>query len=225
MIERVKIPSELNNTGVSKTHQLTSRRFHQVLNETIELSSIPAQNNREMCLTTPMGDTKGFDEMMKIVFKHEGSRVVKDDGGRETSKFGILQSTAREFGYSGDIANLTKSEATQIYKKLWDKSGAGSLPYPLSLVHFDTYINSPSAAKRILKQSEGDVDKYLNLRENRFRRLAELKPERFSKYLKGWLNRIENLRTVVKEFRDSQYLALDFNTKNQPLGKTNIGLF
>lgn len=217
MIDKINTLNEQSGAAsVSKTNPLSKRKFHQVLNETIDISSLAPQYNSKTPSITPVNTTsKGFDEMMSIVFKHEGSKLVKDDGGRETSKFGILQGTAKAFGYTGDIANLTKGEAVEIYKKLWDKSGAGALPYPLSLVHFDTYINSPSASRRILKQADGDVDKYLTLREERFKKLAELRPERFSKYLKGWLNRVENLRTLVKEYRESQYLALESNTNSQ----------
>lgn len=140
-----------------------------------------------------------FDGIMKIVFKHEGSRYVSKDGGRESSKFGILQSTARQYGYTGDIKNITQDEAKSIYRKLWDKSGADKLPYELSLVHFDSYINSPASAKKFLEQSGGNVDNYLKLRESRYQRLAEIRPERFSRYLKGWMNRIASLRGAITE--------------------------
>ncbi|MCX8027266.1 MAG: hypothetical protein N3A62_05365 [Thermodesulfovibrionales bacterium] len=224
MIDKTKSVTEPTNYN-TPTHRVLKGKFHQILNETMDGLVTSSQSSQILsCPSVVENNKRGFDEMMKVVFKHEGSKVVKDDGGRETSKFGILQSTARQFGYSGDIANLSKDEAIQIYKKLWDKSGAGSLPYPLSLVHFDTYINSPSAARKMLIQSEGDVDKYLNLRETRFKRLAELRPERFSKYLKGWLNRVDNLRTLVKQYKDSQPLAFDTTSINQMMGTKDFRL-
>jgi len=141
-----------------------------------------------------------FSRVMKIVMKHEGTSYVHKDGGRESSRMGILQSTAREYGYTGDIKNISKADAEAIYRKMWEKSGAAKLPYPLSVVHFDTYVNSPAAARRILKQAGGDVDTYLNLRERRFVRLAEIRPGRYGKYLKGWINRVNNLRTVAAQY-------------------------
>ncbi len=141
----------------------------------------------------------GFHDIIKVVMKHEGTAYVRKDGGRESSKMGILQSTAREYGYKGDIRNLTKSQAEAIYQKMWERSGAAKLPYPLSVVHFDTYVNSPAAANKILKKSGGDIDTYLNMREDRFIRLASARPERYGKYLNGWMNRIESLRTVVAQ--------------------------
>jgi lysozyme family protein len=142
----------------------------------------------------------GFKDIVKVVMKHEGTAYVRMDGGKESSKMGILQSTATEYGYRGDIKNISKADAEAIYRKIWDKSGAANLPYPLSVVHFDTYVNSPSAARKILKQSGGDIDTYLKMREDRFIRLASARPERYGKYLNGWINRVNSLRSVVTEY-------------------------
>jgi lysozyme family protein len=143
-----------------------------------------------------------FKKGLAFVLEKEGVKHVREDGGRESSKYGILQSTAREYGYKGNIKDITQTEAEAIYMKLWEKSDAGSLPYPLSTVHFDTYINSPYAAEKILAKSKGNSDVYLQLREQRYARLAEIKPEQFGKYLNGWNNRIRNLRTMVAQYRN-----------------------
>lgn len=145
-----------------------------------------------------------FKEIVKVVMKHEGSSYVKKDGMRESSKMGILQSTANEFGYKGDVKDLTRADAEAIYKKIWDRSGAAKLPYPLSLVHFDTYVNSPAAARKILKKSEGNVDTYLEMRGQRFQRLAQKRPARFGRYLKGWMARVNHLRQITTEYAQVQ---------------------
>ena len=143
------------------------------------------------------GDNSRFKEILATVLKHEGSAYVHNDGSAESSKFGILQSTAREHGYKGNIKNITRVDAEAIYKKIWDKSGAASLPYPLSLVHFDTYVNSPAAATKLLKKSAGNTDAYLSMRAHRYTRLAELRPAQYGKYLKGWINRVADLRNII----------------------------
>ncbi|MBZ0156196.1 MAG: hypothetical protein K8I29_08315 [Alphaproteobacteria bacterium] len=143
------------------------------------------------------GEDTRFRESLAVVLKHEGSAYVRRDGGRESSRFGILQSTAREYGYRGEVRHLTRAEAESIYRKIWDKSGAASLPPPLSMVHFDTYVNSPAAARKLLDRSGGDVNAYLGLRAQRYRRLAELRPQRYARYLKGWMNRIASLRDLA----------------------------
>ncbi len=78
--------------------------------------------------------------------------MCSETAARESSRFGILQSTAKEYGYKGNIRNITRADAEAIYKKIWDKSGAASLSYPLSLVHFDTYVNSPAAASKAVEK-------------------------------------------------------------------------
>ena len=145
-----------------------------------------------------------FKNIFKMVMKHEGTAYVRLDGGRESSKMGILQSTAKQYGYTGDIKNITKAQAEAIYKKLWDKSGAANLPYPLSAIHFDTYVNSPAAARKLLKQSGGDIDTYLQMREQRYFHLATMRPQIYGKYLNGWMNRVNDLKMVAAEYSKTQ---------------------
>ncbi len=143
-----------------------------------------------------------FRKCLDFVLQKEGSRLVKEDGERGASRYGILQSTARAFGYKGSIRNITREQVEGIYRRIWQNSGASSLPYPLCVVHFDTYVNSPAAAKKILQRSQGDIDTYLGMREKRYVKLASAKPQVYAKYLKGWKNRINSLRTVVAQCED-----------------------
>jgi lysozyme family protein len=186
---------DLSRKTGKNVHMQSSRpSFEEVLTKNLYKSpSVLPLNN-----VIPKSDAK-FQEGLKFVLEREGSKHVREDGGRESSKYGILQSTAREHGYKGDIKDLTKVDAEVIYRKLWEKSGAESLPFPLSTVHFDTYVNSPSASEKILAKSQGNTDVYLRLREQRYARLAEIRPEQYGKYLKGWNNRINNLRSMVAQ--------------------------
>ena len=136
-------------------------------------------------------------QVIRFVLKQEGKAYVALDGGKESSKYGVLRATARGYGYEGNIKNLTQDDAEAIYEKMWKESGAGKLPRSLAIVHFDTYINSPAAARRMLKASGGDTETYLDLRAQRYARLAARRPERFGKYEKGWMNRVEHLRSMV----------------------------
>ena len=167
---------------------------------TMPATTLPASS----ASTTGESSGSDFKDILKVVMKHEGTAYVKMDGGRESSKMGILQSTARQYGYTGDVKNITKAQAESIYKKIWGKSGAANLPYPLSAIHFDTYVNSPAAAGKLLKQSGGDVDTYLHMREQRYIHLATLRPQRYGKYLNGWMNRISDLRMVAAEYAKTQ---------------------
>jgi lysozyme family protein len=199
----------LEQTPRPSADRPSKKNFQQILSESLKdnttasagpsaLEGAPIRGLPQHCVPGPSeGD---YERIINIVFGHEGKSLVKNDGDTgESSKFGILESTARQYGYKGEMGKLTRQDAEAIYKKLWEKSGAANLPYPLSLVHFDTYVNSPAAARRILEKSQGDVDAYLSLRQQRYKRLAELRPERFARYLKGWNNRIENLRALVTQ--------------------------
>ncbi|MBF0560364.1 MAG: hypothetical protein HQL08_16480, partial [Nitrospirae bacterium] len=94
---------------------------------------------------------------------------------------------------------------------------SASLPYPLSLVHFDTYVNSPAAAVKLLKKSGGNTGAYLSMRAQRYTRLAELRPERYAKYLKGWMNRVADLRNIASA--NSVLNSFAFNSVD-PSGNT-----
>ncbi len=142
-------------------------------------------------------DNQKMKKVLEVVFEHEGATHVKRDAGEESSRFGILQRTAEKYGYRGDVKDMTREQAEQVYKKIWAESGADELPPSLAMVHFDTYVNSPTAAKRFLRQSGGDTGVYLRMRSQRYMRLSNANPAKYGKYMKGWMNRIKNLKHLV----------------------------
>lgn len=172
-----------------------------IFNPSIPMPTKPVSESPSKAEASSIFD---FKDILNVVMRHEGTAYVKMDGDKEPSKMGILQSTAKQYGYTGDIKHITGAQAEVIYKKIWDKSGAASLPYPLSVIHFDTFVNSPSAARRILKQCGGDIDAYLHLRELRYVKLASTRPQIYGKYLKGWMNRINDLRMVAAEYSKTE---------------------
>ncbi len=145
------------------------------------------------------GGDSAMKEALRFVLEHEGSGYVASDAGKESSKYGILQTTAARCGYNGDVRHMSRTEAEAIYRKIWEESGSRNLPSGLALVHFDTYMNSPQAAKKMLQSSGGDINTYLRLRTQRYARLSALKPARYAQYMKGWMNRIHDLRTTVAQ--------------------------
>jgi hypothetical protein len=138
-------------------------------------------------------------EALRFVLEHEGSGYVQSDGGKESSRYGVLQATAVRYGYSGDVRRMSQPEAEAIYRTIWEESGARDLPPGLALVHFDTYMNSPQAARKMLQSSGGDVNAYLQLRTQRYARLSKMKPTRYAQYMKGWMKRIQDLRTAAEQ--------------------------
>ena len=94
---------------------------------------------------------KTFEEIIEVVLHHEGGYVndPKDPGGE--TNFGI----AKRSNPDVDIKNLTKAEATLIYKtEYWDKNKVESLPEELWHIYFDMCINQGRGrAVKILQQA------------------------------------------------------------------------
>lgn len=110
------------------------------------------------------------------------------------TKFGIDAAS-----YHGDPSNLTKETATDEYiRSYWNKFNCDSLDGKLKYAFMDVCVNSgPGRAQQFLKQSGGDVDKFLDLRDQFYKNLADKRPAS-KKYLSGWLNRNSDLRQWIK---------------------------
>jgi hypothetical protein len=162
-------------------------------------SARAAQNSPNASARPDALPAAGGDAMkaaLRFVLDHEGKAYVAVDGG-ESSRYGIRQSTAERLGYQGSVRNMTQAQAEEIYSKLWAESGAQALPPRLAVVHFDTYMNSPAAARKILRTSGGDAGAYLQMRSARYARLGRMRPDRYGRYMKGWMNRIHDLQAMA----------------------------
>ena len=160
-----------------------------------------------------------FDKIFEYILMVEGgySNDKADKGGK--TKYGIIEVEARKYGYQGDMKNLTKEIAEDIYKnkyylsnnldKIKDKRVALSIA--------DWTINSGSwglkKAQRVVNILKGDilvVDGRIG--EKSIEAINSINPEMFltqyhdlqrkfyhaivnsnssqSVFLKGWLNRV-----------------------------------
>lgn len=134
--------------------------------------------------------TGNFNRSIAFVLKWEGGYVndPRDPGGE--TKYGI----SKKAYPSLDIKALTEDAAREIYRKdYWDKAGCGALEWPLCLVHFDTAVNMGNGRAADFKDRALDWVDYLFLRIEHYAKLN--KPE----YLRGWLNRVIDLRKAAKE--------------------------
>jgi len=206
--------AEKRKHDLSRLSQSNAMDFQNLLKENLAKMNTLPQNNIRKDVYNPaifnqifeqnVDKDNCFEMAYDFVLKQEGERFVQRDGIKnESSKYGILQSTAKDFGYKGDIRHMTREQAKIIYKKIWDKSGAAKLSYPLSIIYFDTYVNSPVMAKKLLEKSGGDIVKFLDMREQRYIRLSKIRPDIFGLYLKGWKKRIDNLRAMIIDYERS----------------------
>jgi hypothetical protein len=94
-----------------------------------------------------------------------------------------------------DIVNLTKERALFLYKRdYWEPSGAGKLPWPLALLHFDSYVQNPGSAMKFLNASGGNPALYL---AERIRWYTNL--DTWEYHGKGWMRRCATMLEEVGE--------------------------
>ena len=92
-----------------------------------------------------------FKDIIEVVLHHEGGYVndPKDPGGE--TNFGIAKRSHPDV----DIKNLTKGDATKIYKEYyWDKNKVENLPENLRHIYFDMCVNQGKGrAVKILQRA------------------------------------------------------------------------
>ncbi|MDX1314307.1 MAG: glycosyl hydrolase 108 family protein [Eudoraea sp.] len=160
-----------------------------------------------------------FKKAVEIVFKNEGyDQIVTDTGG--LTKWGISAKAHPNV----DIRNLTKADAEAIYKeKYWDVIKGDQITDQANAeAIFDHAVNAgPGEATKLAQDSlnalgfnlkvDGGlgpltlnalnkVDSFTFLPQYLYRRtqfymgLASSKPQKYAKYLKGWIKRVESFK-------------------------------
>jgi hypothetical protein len=140
-----------------------------------------------------------FARSYSRTLQFEGPKAGIDNDGK-LRRYGI---TPQQVGVSS-VEEITPSTAAPAYyKQYWLASGADKLDPKLAQVHFDTAVNSGvGRAEKLLEASGGDPSKYLDLREQFLRNLAENDTPKngvykYRPYLTGWMNRIAQLRSDI----------------------------
>ena len=178
-----------------------------------------------------------FEQALKFTLKWEGGYTNDpDDPGGPTNK-GIIQSTYNRYRRKKNlplrsVKLLTDQEMQDIYEKdYWDVVRAKYLKAPLGLVMFDTCVNmGPSGSIARLQMALGlkvtgywtksisevihDCDagkialQICKLRiAKRYERVKDEESQR--KFLKGWLNRDNDLANEVKKMIGMNIMDLD----------------
>lgn len=148
-----------------------------------------------------------FDEFLTYLYPIEGgySNRKEDLGGK--TNLGVTQSTYDWYNKKNnlpikDVKNITKKEATQIYYDyFWKESGASEInDKKVALMYFDSAINhGPAYAKKYYKESEGNFDKFMELRKKHYKRMAEKIPGQEKNY-NGWINRLKHLEKFTEKY-------------------------
>jgi lysozyme family protein len=186
-------------------------------------------------LTVP---ASAFEASLPFVLRWEGGYVNHPaDPGGATNR-GITQRVydgwrARQAQAPRDVKLIEDAEVHAIYERdYWLPPRCDQLPASLDLVQFDTAVNmGVGRAVRFLQSAVGcgvdgafgdgtaravaacdpgsAITGYCDAREAYYRALAERKPE-LGVFLKGWLNRVNALRTAVGLPGFEAVVQLDF---------------
>lgn len=137
-----------------------------------------------------------FLNMVPWLWTWEGTKYENDpDDPGGATKYGIDHRSHPNV----DIRNLTEDQAKQIYwDDYWQKNGCEEKGFPLGEVYFNACVNCGSGrAMKLLSESGNDASRFLDAQAAFYHRLVQARPKSV-KYLKGWLNRVNSLRTFLK---------------------------
>lgn len=146
---------------------------------------------------TPSGGSVGqggFDAIYGTFVAPQEGGYTASDGNGAPANFGINQKANPDI----DVKSLTAEAARKImHDRYWQPSGAEGLPPALQAIQFDTAVNmGVGAARELLQQSGGDPEKYIQLREARYKAIAARDPSKQSR-LPNWLSRNAALRSYA----------------------------
>lgn len=133
-----------------------------------------------------------------------GDKIVTDNNGAKV-RYGINQAANPDV----DLNKLTPESAEQIYKdRYWNKIDGDKLPTDMQLPAIAFAANAgPARAKKLIAESDGDVDKFLDLQQQYYENLGS-KPK-YADQLQGWMNRLDK----VKAANGKQYASADTGTQ------------
>lgn len=152
--------------------------------------------------------TSDFVRVMKPILRWEGgcSDHPADTGGR-TYK-GITTAVARRKGWSGDVCTMPDSRVYEIYRTDYWQARAARYDWPLNLAIMNTEVNSGGGmAQRFLDRMAANkiggslVDQalwFLQQQVDFYHRIVANNPSQ-QVFLRGWLNRSDYMRNVIKE--------------------------
>ena len=191
-----------------------------------------------------------FQNALPFVLRWEGGYVNHPaDPGGATNK-GVTQKVysdwlRRQGRADTSVRDLTDADMAAIYEEgYWTPAHCHELPQPLDQVQFDTAVNmGVGRAIRFLQEAVGAavdggfgkgtrqcvaqadpgeaVTRYLAIRERFYGKLVENKPS-LGVFLKGWMNRLNALRGVVRGLQSARAVEGDDTLRLEDLDEAPI---
>ena len=175
-----------------------------------------------------MASNEVFKKAQNFIFKWEGGLCDDPADAGGITKYGISLSFLKNIkpdATRNDIINLTKAEARELFHKhFWDRCRCAEMPDKTAFILFDTAVNvgcmqavkflqravgtyvdgliGPKTIKAacVVNDNTETLESILNQRANFYENLAKNKPSQ-RVFLRGWLNRTNDLRKAIKEYK------------------------
>lgn len=154
-----------------------------------------------------------FQECLEFVLKWEGGKDDDPDDRGGRTAFGITQAEYDSWRRANGIAtqdvwSISQIEVRSIYfANYWQVMNCDNHTAPFDLCVFDAAVNNGVGKAKVWRlkakaiwyvSGAGDIKKlckiFLDLRESFYRSIAKGTQ---AKFLRGWLNRVADLRRVV----------------------------
>jgi lysozyme family protein len=138
---------------------------------------------------------KNFEPTLKFILREEGGYTVDHAGATQMGlTIGLMQKLGLDLDHDGDVdeADVKLVDADLVRRvfreQFWGPVGADILASGLDMVAADFCYNAgPQRAKCLLVHQ--DIRDYTLRRMQYYQALAEKNPQKYGKYLKGWLLR------------------------------------
>lgn len=182
--------------GMGLGSVLPSKNVERIVSDAADVNTIK----------TATSFTRGndFEEVSSFLKQAEGGMVDNpaDSGG--PTAFGISSAAfPKQYQRTKELFETKGRKAAQRYAKnffkgqFYDKVVTPDMTKAQKLVITDMAVTSgPKIAKKLFKEAEGDPMRFLELRDEFVRDLAERRPKD-KEFLEGWLNRNDNLRNRI----------------------------
>jgi hypothetical protein len=192
------------NQGVNAFNERVNNTNYTMPNVTETAGTKTVGNTRNITTPTAPAGAGSFDNALKWLSPIEGGYANNpNDRGGATMR-GITTGTYDAYRKSKglppqDVRKLTQAEHDDIYRKqYWEASGASKIgDKNLALAVFDSAVNhGVKKAKDLLKQSGGDLNKFMAVRDQYYKDIIRNDPSQ-SVFKEGWENRMSSLRKAT----------------------------
>lgn len=167
-----------------------------------------ATYNADKIFTTALPPKNAEKEtVIDFIMKRLEGGYKEDDAGagptnhgiNSKSYFGLKDAKNLTEAQKNFIKNLTPDQAKDIYRKrYWDAINLDKVDPSIRLMAFDTAVNmGPPIAEKFIKESGGDINKFAQLRKDRYAKIAAGNDDK-KEFLTAWNKRVDTILNLSR---------------------------